>query len=120
MVSNFVKIIPSIPLRFWEKSRSDWSNLDSWSTASLPTRASPTKTILSGLLTVTSCHQREAIGEPHLSKSSHQRLIVLHSSRRIDQYNIKIVGFGCNEHKDFLLGSPYAIASFAIPAASLP
>lgn len=59
MVSNFVKIIPSTPLCSApavadEKSRRLRSNFESWSTASFPTSASPTKTILSGVLTVTS------------------------------------------------------------------
>ena len=61
MVSNLVSMIPSIPRFRWvpplpapEKSLRARSNLVSWSTASFPTRASPTKMILSGLLTETS------------------------------------------------------------------
>lgn len=58
-VSHFVTSIPSMPRSFppedAEKSRSARSNLVSWSTASLPTSASPTKMILSGVLTATSC-----------------------------------------------------------------
>jgi len=59
-VSHFVTSIPSIPLPFPGppatvlKSLRDRSNLVSWSTASFPTRASPTNTILSGLLVETS------------------------------------------------------------------
>jgi len=58
IVSNLVNIIPSICLGFWrpEKSLRDWLNLVNWSTASLPTKASPTKIILSGSLTVTNCN----------------------------------------------------------------
>ena len=62
MVSNFVRIIPSIPLFLCpapEKSFRERSNLVNWSTASLPTSASPTNTILSGLLTVTSWCETE-------------------------------------------------------------
>lgn len=71
-MSNLVKIIPSIPLALPlvpapleaedVKSRSDRSNLDNWSTASLPTSASPTKMTLSGLLTATSCDRRQTRG----------------------------------------------------------
>lgn len=55
--THLVRIIPSIPLGLLppEKSRRDRLNFVSWSTASFPTSASPTKTILSGLLTETSC-----------------------------------------------------------------
>ena len=55
-VSHFVTNIPSIPRPLpttpetEEKSRNARSNLVNWSTASLPTSASPTKMILSGLL----------------------------------------------------------------------
>lgn len=70
IVSNLVKIIPSTPLPSplplvapepaplpprAEKSRKDRLNLVSWSTASFPTSASPTKMILSGWLTAMSC-----------------------------------------------------------------
>ena len=53
MVSNFVSSIPSMVLVV---PSSEWStrarlNLTSWSTASLPTSASPTKSTRSGLLT---------------------------------------------------------------------
>jgi hypothetical protein len=60
-VSHLVTSIPSMPRpepEAEEKSRSARSNLVNWSTASLPTRASPTKMILSGLFTATSCTQR--------------------------------------------------------------
>jgi hypothetical protein len=61
MMSIFVKIIPSIPLAFAlltpEKSFKDRLNLVSWSTASLPVTASPTKKILSGWFTETSYTQ---------------------------------------------------------------
>lgn len=61
IVSNFVNMIPSIPLFLCappipalEKSFKARSNLVNWSTASFPTSASPTNRILSGLFTVTS------------------------------------------------------------------
>jgi len=58
-VSHFVTNIPSIPRPLLtpeaeEKSRNARSNLVSWSTASFPTSASPTKMILSGLFVETS------------------------------------------------------------------
>ena len=54
IVSNFVRTIPSIR---WgdvedEKSANAWLNLTSWSTASFPTKASPTKRTRSGSLTL--------------------------------------------------------------------
>lgn len=71
IVSNLVRIIPSTPLPSPaaapallltpaepEKSRKARLNLVSWSTASFPTRASPTKMILSGWLTAMSCRER--------------------------------------------------------------
>ena len=56
IVSNLVNIIPSICLGLCspEKSFNAWLNFVSWSTASLPTSASPTNIILSGSFTVTS------------------------------------------------------------------
>lgn len=56
-VSHFVTSMPSMP-RSWppeaeEKSLKARSNLVSWSTASFPTNASPTKMILSGLFVAT-------------------------------------------------------------------
>ena len=58
-VSHFVTSMPSIPRSCppdaAEKSRSARSNFVSWSTASFPTNASPTKMILSGLFVATSC-----------------------------------------------------------------
>lgn len=57
-VSHLVTTMPSIPRSCTpdaaEKSRSARSNFVSWSTASLPTSASPTKRILSGLFVATS------------------------------------------------------------------
>ena len=57
MVSNFVSSMPSMVLVV---PSSEWStrallNLTSWSTASLPTRASPTNSTRSGLFTRISC-----------------------------------------------------------------
>lgn len=70
MVSNFVNMIPSIPLFLCappipalEKSFKARSNFVNWSTASFPTSASPTNKILSGLFTVTSYYcQRQSLG----------------------------------------------------------
>lgn len=73
IVSNLVRIIPSTPRPLPgplappaapaepEKSRSERLNFVSWSTASLPTSASPTKMILSGWLTAMSCGRRREV-----------------------------------------------------------
>ena len=93
-----MRIIPSIPRGLLlppEKSRSERLNLVSWSTASFPARASPTNRILSGLLTVTSCSRNVRIerfageDETHFGEGSHERLVILHSTSRIDQNDIE-------------------------------
>ena len=118
MVSNFVSSIPSMVLVV---PSSEWStrarlNLTSWSTASLPTSASPTKSTRSGLLTriswmsmcvcvcVCVCRvgksrnkhwkgwrERErssALCPPYLGQWPHEWFIVLHPSCSVYQYNI--------------------------------
>lgn len=59
MVSNLVSTIPSIRWGFWadEWSAMAWLNFTSWSTASLPTKASPTNNTKSGSFTFTNCQQ---------------------------------------------------------------
>jgi len=87
-VSHLVTSIPSIPRPLPEpdadeKSRRARSNLVSWSTASLPTRASPTKIILSGLLVATSCGGYQSLKRcfhhtsriTHLGECTHKRLV---------------------------------------------
>ena len=56
IVSNLVRIMPSISrgLVVLEWSAKAWLNLVNWSTASLPTRASPTKSTRSGWFTLIS------------------------------------------------------------------
>lgn len=112
IVSNLVKIIPSIPLALPlapapleaedVKSRRDLSNLDSWSTASFPTRASPTKMTLSGLFTATSWEEgqtgrRKKARKTYLCKSPHQWFIVLHSASRVHENNVVRILLGCKK-----------------------
>lgn len=60
MVSNLVRTMPSMRWGFVdsEKSARDWLNLASWSTASFPTRASPTNKTRSGSFTFISWKKR--------------------------------------------------------------
>lgn len=58
MVSNFVRTIPSMRCGLSEEewSAMAWLNLTSWSTASLPTSASPTNSTKSGWFTLINCN----------------------------------------------------------------
>ena len=63
IVSNLVSIMPSISLGLvmLEWSARAWLNLVSWSTASLPTRASPTNNTKSGWLTLINWKQKSSL-----------------------------------------------------------
>lgn len=109
-MSHLVTNIPSIPLSFptpeaAEKSFRARSNLVNWSTASLPTKASPTNKILSGELTATSlasarikgCWDGNSVSCWRNDKHRWACLVILHPACRIDQDDIKIIISGVSD-----------------------